>query len=64
VTARTGVTLVELLVVLAILAVTSALASVAFRSAETDRDRTLARTVDRVREKFGARSIMPASLLD
>jgi len=32
--------------------------------AETDRDRTLARTVDRVREKFGARSIMPASLLD
>ena len=38
-TARTGVTLVELLVVLAILAVTSALASVAFRSAETDRDR-------------------------
>jgi len=32
--------------------------------AETDRDRALARTVDRVREKFGARSIMPASLLD
>jgi len=32
--------------------------------AETERDRTLARTVDRVREKFGSRSIMPASLLD
>ncbi len=32
--------------------------------AETDRDRTLARTIDRVREKFGAKSIMPASLLD
>jgi DNA polymerase-4 len=32
--------------------------------AETERDRTLARTVDRVREKFGAQSIMPASLLD
>jgi DNA polymerase-4 len=32
--------------------------------AETERDRTLARTVDRVREKFGAKSIMPASLLD
>jgi DNA polymerase-4 len=31
---------------------------------ETDRDRTLARTVDRVRAKFGAKSIMPASLLD
>jgi len=31
---------------------------------ETERDRTLARTVDRVREKFGAKSIMPASLLD
>ena len=32
--------------------------------AETERDRTLARTVDRVREKFGAKSIIPASLLD
>ena len=32
--------------------------------AETERDRALARTVDRVREKFGAKSIMPASLLD
>ena len=31
---------------------------------ETERDRALARTVDRVREKFGAKSIMPASLLD
>jgi len=31
---------------------------------ETDRDRTLARTVDRVRAKFGAKSIMPATLLD
>jgi DNA polymerase-4 len=30
--------------------------------AETDRDRLLARTVDRVREKFGPRSILPASL--
>jgi DNA polymerase-4 len=30
--------------------------------AETDRDRTLARTVDRVREKFGAKGILPASL--
>jgi DNA polymerase-4 len=30
--------------------------------AETDRDRTLARTVDRVREKFGTKGIMPASL--
>ena len=32
--------------------------------AETDRDRALARTVDRVRAKFGSKSIMPASLLD
>jgi len=31
---------------------------------ETDRDRTLARTVDRVREKFGAKGILPASLTD
>jgi DNA polymerase-4 len=30
--------------------------------AETDRDRVLARTVDRVREKFGSKGIMPASL--
>ena len=30
--------------------------------AETDRDRGLARAVDRVREKFGARGIFPASL--
>jgi DNA polymerase IV len=30
--------------------------------AETDRDRVLARTVDRVREKFGPKSILPASL--
>jgi DNA polymerase IV len=30
--------------------------------AETDRDRLLAQTVDRVREKFGPKSILPASL--
>ena len=30
--------------------------------AETERDRLLARTVDRVRERFGARAILPASL--
>jgi DNA polymerase-4 len=30
--------------------------------AETDRDRVLARTVDRVRKKFGAKSIVPGSL--
>jgi hypothetical protein len=30
--------------------------------AETDRDRALARTVDRVREKFGAKGILPAAL--
>jgi DNA polymerase-4 len=30
--------------------------------AETERDRALARTVDRVREKFGAKGILPASL--
>lgn len=29
---------------------------------ETDRDRTVARTVDRVREKFGAKGILPGSL--
>jgi hypothetical protein len=32
--------------------------------AETDRDRALARSVDRVREKFGTKGIMPASLSD
>lgn len=32
--------------------------------AETDRDRTLARTVDRVREKFGAKGIVPAALVE
>jgi prepilin-type N-terminal cleavage/methylation domain-containing protein len=37
-TARAGTTLVELLVVLAILAVTSSLASVAFRRADSARD--------------------------
>jgi DNA polymerase-4 len=30
--------------------------------ADTDRDRVLARAVDRVREKFGAKSMIPASL--
>jgi DNA polymerase IV len=29
---------------------------------ETDRDRVIARTVDRVRAKFGAKSVMPAAL--
>lgn len=33
-------------------------------NAETDRDRTLARTVDRVREKFGAKGILPAALTE
>jgi len=32
--------------------------------AETERDRLVARTVDRVREKFGAKSILPASLTE
>ena len=32
--------------------------------AETERDRVLARAVDRVREKFGRNSILPASLAD
>jgi DNA polymerase-4 len=32
--------------------------------AETDRDRAIARTVDRVREKFGARGIVPAALVE
>ena len=31
---------------------------------ETERDRLLAKTVDRVREKFGAKSILPASLAE
>lgn len=31
-------------------------------SMETDRDRVLARTVDRVRDKFGAKGILPGSL--
>ncbi|HLE56650.1 MAG TPA: DNA polymerase IV [Rhodothermia bacterium] len=31
-------------------------------SGETERDRVLARTVDRVRDKFGAKGIVPASL--
>ena len=33
-------------------------------NAETERDRILARTVDRVRERFGAKSILPASLTE
>jgi DNA polymerase-4 len=32
--------------------------------AETERDRRLTRAVDRVRERFGPRSIIPASLAD
>jgi ABC-type antimicrobial peptide transport system permease subunit len=32
--------------------------------AETERDRLLVRTVDRVREKFGPKSILPASLAE
>jgi hypothetical protein len=31
---------------------------------ETDRDRALARTVDKVREKFGTKGILPARLID
>jgi len=34
----------------------------ASKSDETDRDRVLARAVDRVREKFGAKGILPAAL--
>ena len=34
------------------------------RTDETDRDRLLARTVDRVRAKFGAKGILPARLVD
>ena len=34
------------------------------RIAETDRDRVLARAVDTVRAKFGARGILPARLID
>ena len=30
--------------------------------AETEKDRAVARTVDKVREKFGAKGIMPAGL--
>jgi hypothetical protein len=32
--------------------------------AETDRDRVLARAVDRVRERFGDKGIVPARLID
>jgi hypothetical protein len=31
-------------------------------SVETDRDRVLARTVDKVRDKFGVKGIVPAAL--
>jgi DNA polymerase-4 len=34
------------------------------RTDETERDRQLARTIDRVREKFGDRGILPARLVD
>jgi DNA polymerase-4 len=34
------------------------------KTEETERDRVLARTVDRVRAKFGARGILPARLVD
>ena len=34
------------------------------RTDETDRDRLLARTIDRVRAKFGAKGILPAKLID
>lgn len=34
------------------------------KTEETDRDRLLARTVDRVRAKFGAKGILPARLID
>lgn len=34
----------------------------AAKSDETDRDRVLAKAVDRVREKFGAKGILPAAL--
>ena len=34
------------------------------RAAETDRDRVLARTVDRVRARFGDKGILPARLVD
>jgi len=39
-------------------------AAAADESAETQRDRLLARAVDRVREKFGAKGILPAALTD
>jgi hypothetical protein len=32
--------------------------------AETDRDRVIARTIDRVRAKFGEKGIFPAGLAD
>jgi hypothetical protein len=32
--------------------------------ADTERDRALARTVDKVREKFGSKGILPAALAD
>jgi DNA polymerase-4 len=32
--------------------------------AETDRDRTLARTIDQVRARFGSKGILPAGLID
>jgi hypothetical protein len=31
-------------------------------SGETERDRVIARTIDKVRDKFGAKGIIPASL--
>lgn len=34
------------------------------RTDETDRDRTLARTIDKVRERFGDKGIIPARLID
>jgi hypothetical protein len=34
------------------------------RTDETERDRQLARTIDRVREKFGDKGILPAGLID
>jgi DNA polymerase-4 len=42
----------------------SLFAAEAAPGAESERDRVLARTVDRVREKFGAKSILPASLAE
>jgi hypothetical protein len=34
----------------------------AAKSDETDRDRVLAKAIDRVREKFGRKGILPAAL--